>query len=123
MRWKVKPLICFWLSYVVFLSNSWKNHHFQLTGSGHRNVKGLPKGHPLQGDYKPVSVPWPYTTRPNLCATQSIYYCRYLTRQYQTPCWFQGTVPMSHVDTLHSTLCFQLITVNIAFSHVILSIH
>ena len=25
MRWKAKPLICFWLSCVVFLSSAWKN--------------------------------------------------------------------------------------------------
>ena len=25
MRWKAKPLICFWLSQVVFLSSAWKN--------------------------------------------------------------------------------------------------
>ena len=25
MRWKSKSLICFWLSYVVFLSSAWKN--------------------------------------------------------------------------------------------------
>ena len=25
MKWKAKPLICFWLSYVIFLSSVWKN--------------------------------------------------------------------------------------------------
>ena len=28
MRWKVKPLICFWLSCVVLLSSAWNNVHF-----------------------------------------------------------------------------------------------
>ena len=25
MRWRAKPLICFWSSYVVFMSSAWKN--------------------------------------------------------------------------------------------------
>jgi len=31
MKWRAKPLICFWLSHVVFLSRAWKNTGMTMT--------------------------------------------------------------------------------------------
>ena len=46
MRWKAKPLICFWLSYVVFLSSAWKTVHcFSLFNCCLSVVLQLDKGH------------------------------------------------------------------------------
>ena len=35
MRWKAKPFICLWLSYVVFLCSAWKNVGMTVTCNRH----------------------------------------------------------------------------------------
>ena len=38
VRWKAKSLVCFWFSYVVFLSSAWKNCVFVLINGILRNL-------------------------------------------------------------------------------------
>ena len=43
MRWKAKPLVRFWLRYVVFLSSAWKYRCLEVSKDGTRKQHGSTK--------------------------------------------------------------------------------